>query len=103
MDYEEFYGKPVHERLVMLRDWVKDGCHEPNLFNTRYGICTNADLESEEKVLFVDWPHYSGDFSYPVEGSGELYREQHNKYDAKTCWGQRRLQLLDYLIEATAP
>lgn len=101
MTLEEFYDKPEHERLRILRDWVQQGCPKSGLFVKYHGICSNANLTSATYELFSNWEHFSGDMLFPVEGIHFLHNEQYNKYNTNNRWGKRRLQLLDYLIEST--
>lgn len=59
-------------------------------------LCDDIGLLLDKMVK--KWPKSLDDL-FPVEGEGVLYSSNADKWDPETTAGQRRLELLDWLIE----
>lgn len=82
-----------------------------------YGICANVyevmcpELDNPElevamyeflEELFPRWPNFSGDESYPVEGSSEVFWSavaKRHRWNPEDDNGALRLDLLEWLIQ----
>lgn len=73
------------------------------------GICDNIRLTRKDadrllRPLFVRWPDYSGDPTFPVKSydadldAMKAYVYVENAWDKDTQYGQSRWALLDFLI-----
>lgn len=82
--------------------------------NRDAGICSQFDLyglySSEERRQFINsfktWPHYSGDFSFPVpspdksiEALDAYFDKSNDLWDCNTEYGRLRWDLLDHIIK----
>lgn len=87
--------------LIAVRD---AGC------NARHGICCATDVKVRGMIptydmlgkLFVEWPKFSGNAAYPIEGNWlayDLARVSATLWDRNTEYGQLRWELLEWLIE----
>lgn len=70
------------------------------------GICQATRNEFEILVLracFIQWPDYSGDMTYPIPheiGESNAYMLYENLWDTDTAYGCKRMELLQFCINA---
>ena len=77
-----------------------------NVYEIMYHEDSNEDTETEIyefiEELVPRWPNFSGDESYPVEGSSEVFWSavaKRNRWNPEDDHGALRLDLLAWLIE----
>lgn len=65
------------------------------------GEYTNLQITNRQKELFVKWPKFSGDLSFPIEGGEAAYdnaKWEGTLWKEDTEYGRLRKELLLFMI-----
>ncbi len=89
----------LHQSILNLEQYIA-GKFKPHEHKTHFGLCDNV-LHDDLCVYdqFESWEHFSGVYSYPVEGSSEEYTDNDKKHDHRTKYGKLRLDLAKHLLK----
>lgn len=96
----------LHEELSALKREIKT---RGKPLRPNKGICYYVSVNYIGLLtgLFLEWPHYSGSFRYPVPHPTlpplDGYWDTFDLWDPETEYGRLRLDLLDFLIKETKP
>jgi hypothetical protein len=83
----------------MLEAYIKTG----ERYEKDFGLCGNVLMDTWGDVIWFDmfatWPPFSGNYIYPIEGSGSKYINNDRKHDRRTKYGKLRLSLAKHCLE----
>jgi len=95
MSNDTYYKKKTIENLKAYID----GKFKSEETKVSYGLCYNVIVGIDVVDIFRTWPNYSGNDSYPIEGScGEYFVCGATRHDVTTIYGKLRMELAKYTL-----